>query len=89
MRYDKYHYAHLVEMIIFFSGTSWLIHFQRFARALFSIFLIHLADKLCDQVSDSVLDACLAQDPESRVGCETAAKTGMVMIFGEITTKVD
>ena len=44
-------------------------------------------DKLCDQVSDAVLDACLAQDPESRVGCETAAKTGMVMILGEITTK--
>ncbi len=34
-----------------------------------------------------MLDACLAQDPESRVGCETAAKTGMVMILGEITTK--
>jgi S-adenosylmethionine synthetase len=46
-------------------------------------------DKLCDQVSDAVLDACLAQDPESRVGCETAAKTGMVMILGEITTKAN
>jgi S-adenosylmethionine synthetase len=44
-------------------------------------------DKLCDQVSDAVLDACLAEDPESRVACETCAKTGMVMIFGEITTK--
>lgn len=44
-------------------------------------------DKLADQVSDAVLDACLAQDPESRVACETATKTGMVMIFGEITTK--
>ena len=39
------------------------------------------------QVSDAVLDACLAQDPESKVACETAAKTGMIMIFGEITTK--
>jgi len=48
-------------------------------------------DKLCDLVSDAVLDACLAQDPNSYVACETAAKTGMVMIFGEITTnaKVD
>jgi len=48
-------------------------------------------DKLCDQVSDAVLDACLAQDPHSRVACETATKTGMVMILGEITTtaKVD
>jgi len=44
-------------------------------------------DKLCDQVSDSVLDACLAQDPYSKVACESASKTGMVMIFGEITTK--
>merc|ERR1711966_30265 len=44
-------------------------------------------DKLCDIVSDSVLDACLAQDPESKVACETASKTGMVMVFGEITTK--
>jgi len=44
-------------------------------------------DKLCDQVSDAVLDACLAQDPFSKVACETASKTGMVMIFGEITTK--
>lgn len=44
-------------------------------------------DKLCDIVSDSVLDACLANDPLSMVACETASKTGMVMIFGEITTK--
>lgn len=43
-------------------------------------------DKLCDQVSDAVLDACLAVDPFSKVACETASKTGMIMIFGEITT---
>jgi S-adenosylmethionine synthetase len=43
-------------------------------------------DKLCDQVSDAVLDACLTNDPNSKVACETAAKTGMVMVFGEITT---
>jgi len=43
-------------------------------------------DKLCDQVSDAVLDACLEQDPRSRVACETAAKTGFVMVLGEITT---
>jgi S-adenosylmethionine synthetase len=43
-------------------------------------------DKLCDQVSDAVLDACLAQDPYSRVACETATKTGFVMVLGEITT---
>ncbi|MDD5371025.1 MAG: methionine adenosyltransferase [Anaerolineaceae bacterium] len=44
-------------------------------------------DKLCDQVSDAVLDACLAQDPRSRVACETATKTGFVMVLGEITTQ--
>jgi S-adenosylmethionine synthetase len=43
-------------------------------------------DKLCDQVSDAVLDACLEQDPFSRVACETATKTGFVMVLGEITT---
>jgi S-adenosylmethionine synthetase len=43
-------------------------------------------DKICDQISDSVLDACFAQDPYSRVACETATKTGYVMILGEITT---
>jgi len=43
-------------------------------------------DKLCDQVSDAVLDACLAADPQAKVACETAAKTGMVLVFGEITT---
>ena len=43
-------------------------------------------DKLCDQVSDAVLDELLRQDPFSRVACETAAKTGYVMVFGEVTT---
>ncbi|KAF2134838.1 S-adenosylmethionine synthetase [Dothidotthia symphoricarpi CBS 119687] len=44
-------------------------------------------DKICDQVSDAILDACLKEDPLSKVACETAAKTGMIMVFGEITTK--
>ena len=43
-------------------------------------------DKMCDQISDAVLDACLEQDPYSRVACETATKTGFVMLLGEITT---
>ncbi len=43
-------------------------------------------DKVCDQISDSVLDAILAQDPTARVACETAVTTGMVMVMGEITT---
>lgn len=44
-------------------------------------------DKLCDQVSDAVLDACLAGDPKSKVACETATKDNMVMVAGEITTQ--
>lgn len=43
-------------------------------------------DKICDQISDAVLDAILEQDPEARVACETYAKTGMVMVGGEVTT---
>jgi len=43
-------------------------------------------DKICDQVSDAVLDACVSGDENSRVACETCCKTGMIMIFGEITT---
>ena len=43
-------------------------------------------DKLCDQVSDAILDACLEQDPLSRVACESVTKTGFVMLLGEITT---
>ncbi|MEW6178878.1 MAG: methionine adenosyltransferase [Chloroflexota bacterium] len=44
-------------------------------------------DKMCDQISDAVLDACLEQDPYSRVACEAATKTGFVLVFGEITTR--
>jgi len=44
-------------------------------------------DKLCDQVSDAVLDACLKEDPKSKVACETATKDNMVMVAGEITTQ--
>jgi S-adenosylmethionine synthetase len=44
-------------------------------------------DKICDAVSDAILDACMAQDPMSRVACETAACTGFLLITGEITTK--
>jgi S-adenosylmethionine synthetase len=44
-------------------------------------------DKMCDQISDAILDALIASDPQSRVACETLAKTGMVVVAGEITTK--
>ena len=44
-------------------------------------------DKICDRISDSILDALLEQDPMSRVACETCTTTGVVMVMGEITTK--
>ncbi len=47
------------------------------------------ADKICDQISDAVLDAILAQDPMGRVACETCCTTGMVLVMGEITTTAD
>lgn len=46
-------------------------------------------DKVCDQISDAVLDALLEQDPMSRVACETCCNTGFVMVMGEVTTKAD
>lgn len=49
-------------------------------------------DKLCDQISDGILDACLAVDPNAKVAMETATKTGMVVLLGEVSvdkTKVD
>ena len=48
-------------------------------------------DKLCDQISDSILDACLSQDPNSKVACETVAKSNMILLAGEISTnsKID
>ena len=44
-------------------------------------------DKMCDIISDTILDECLRQDPNSHVACETATKTGFVLVFGEITSK--
>ncbi len=46
-------------------------------------------DKICDQISDAVLDAILEQDPNGRVACETCTTTGMVLIMGEISTTAD
>ncbi|MDX2225748.1 MAG: methionine adenosyltransferase [Verrucomicrobiae bacterium] len=46
-------------------------------------------DKVCDTISDAVLDACLKQDPKSRVACETLVKSNLVVVAGEITTKAD
>ena len=46
-------------------------------------------DKICDQISDRILDAILKEDPLSRVACETTTTTGVVMVMGEITTSAD
>ena len=46
-------------------------------------------DKVCDQVSDAIIDAILAQDPDAHIACETATKTGFVMVFGEISSTAD
>ena len=43
-------------------------------------------DKMCDQVSDAILDALMEKDPKSRVACETAMTTGLVLVMGEVTT---
>ncbi|MDF1839605.1 MAG: S-adenosylmethionine synthetase N-terminal domain-containing protein, partial [Planctomycetota bacterium] len=59
------------------------------ARTLFTSESVSMGhpDKVADQISDAVLDACLAQDSESRVACETMVTTGLVVLAGEITTK--
>src|SRR3990167_7449109 len=44
-------------------------------------------DKMCDQISDAILDAMIKDDPNSRVAVETATKTGLILVFGEVTTK--
>jgi S-adenosylmethionine synthetase len=61
------------------------------ARQLFTSESVSMGhpDKMCDQISDAVLDAMLEQDPLSRVACETLTTTGMVLLAGEITTKAD
>ena len=46
-------------------------------------------DKLCDYISDSILDACLKVDPEAKVACETACKNSLVMVFGEISCNAE
>jgi S-adenosylmethionine synthetase len=59
------------------------------ARSLFTSESVSMGhpDKMCDQISDAVLDAMLAQDPASRVACETLTTTGLVVVAGEITTR--
>jgi S-adenosylmethionine synthetase len=73
----------------FFEGEKYMLStFTRSEKYLFTSESVTEGhpDKICDQISDAVLDACLAEDPKSRVACETATKTGFVMLLGEITT---
>ena len=65
-----------------FSRKKNLLDFPHFHDFFFS-------DKMCDQISDAVLDAHLRKDPDSKVACETVTKTGMIMICGEITSKAE
>lgn len=51
--------------------------------------MVIFTDKMCDQISDAVLDAHLRKDPDSKVACETVTKTGMIMICGEISSKAE
>jgi S-adenosylmethionine synthetase len=64
------------------------ISFMRMPKALFTSESVTEGhpDKLCDQISDAVLDQIIAQDPLARVACETSATTGLVVVMGEITT---
>jgi S-adenosylmethionine synthetase len=73
----------------FFYGGILMTTFMKSPRLMFTSESVTEGhpDKMCDQISDAVLDACLQEDPYSRVACETAVKTGFVMLLGEITTK--
>src|SRR5579859_7769988 len=66
------------------NSTSFMSHHKSFFTSE-SVTEGH-PDKLCDQISDGVLDALIAEDPLARVACETATTTGLVLVAGEITT---
>ena len=58
-------------------------------RKYFDLYLTeNILDKMCDQISDAILDAHLKQDPDAKVACETVTKTGMIMVCGEITSRI-
>mgnify|MGYP002096338372 CR=1 FL=1 len=69
-------------MIIFFSEVTKMSHSFFTSESVTG----GHPDKICDQISDAVLDAILAQDPMGRVACECACTTGMILVMGEITT---
>src|SRR5579863_109529 len=69
-------------------GRSVLSNFMESPKAFFTSESVTEGhpDKLCDQISDGVLDAIISQDPQARVACETATTTGLVLVAGEIST---
>uniref|UniRef100_A0A6Q2YK01 S-adenosylmethionine synthase n=1 Tax=Esox lucius TaxID=8010 RepID=A0A6Q2YK01_ESOLU len=64
-------------------------HSQNRTHSFILFILFSLPDKICDQISDAVLDAHLKQDPDAKVACETVCKTGMVLLCGEITSRAN
>jgi hypothetical protein len=72
-----------------FRNRGFLDQHRRRARVPVHVRISHGGhpDKLCDQVSDAILDSIIREDPEARVACETATTTGLVIVLGEITTK--
>ncbi len=91
----RYKTVHLCEWMVFYlperknAGTVGLKRREKnVERRLFTSESVTEGhpDKMCDQISDAILDALVAQDPMSRVACETATTTGMVLVMGEITT---
>ncbi len=81
-------YSHSMWLLIQKEGGSPLSNFMESPKSFFTSESVTEGhpDKLCDQISDAVLDAILAQDPLARVACETATTTGLVLVAGEITT---
>uniref|UniRef100_A0AAQ4PWU0 S-adenosylmethionine synthase n=1 Tax=Gasterosteus aculeatus aculeatus TaxID=481459 RepID=A0AAQ4PWU0_GASAC len=76
------------------NAESWIIRSNHIISILnlnflFNTFTFSSTDKICDQISDAVLDAHLKQDPDAKVACETVCKTGMVLLCGEITSRAN
>ena len=75
-------------------GLFFMFHFTIILRRIFMEKLLFTSesvteghpDKMCDAISDAILDALMEKDPMSRVACETCTTTGLVMVMGEITT---
>lgn len=60
---------------------------MQYSSKLNKFVFIFILDKMCDQISDAILDAHLKQDPNAKVACETVTKTGMILLCGEISSK--